>query len=86
MLLVVDVVEQPGHMPKQSVVAELDGVALHRCRNHLRVQTLVFIADVLVEEGGGSFFGREGHGEAQLRTKSQSLQGGRSKGGRGLLA
>jgi hypothetical protein len=38
-------------------------VTLHGRRDHQGVVPLVFLADVLMEEGEGGFLGREGHGK-----------------------
>src|SRR6478609_6270723 len=51
--------QQAGDMPKQRVLVELRRVTFHRRRHHPRVEELVFVADVLSEERGGGFFGRE---------------------------
>jgi hypothetical protein len=46
----------------------MPGVAFHDRRDHERMEALVFIGDMLVEQGGGGFFGGQRHGEGLKRT------------------
>lgn len=64
-LLVVEVVQKPGAEPEVGVLAIVGGVALHRSADHQGVQPLVFIADMLVKQGGrGGLVSGQGHGSA----------------------
>jgi len=70
MLLEVNVVKQAGVEPQQRVFAKVLRIALHGGRDHLRMESLIAVVDVLMEEGSGGFFAWERHGDSGLWTGS----------------